>query len=33
VRDVLVNSMGRPVAEDPLLSKLKCRVHLFTEGI
>ena len=32
VRDVLVNSMGRPVAEDPLLSKLKCRVHLFTEG-
>ena len=32
VRDVLVNSMGRPVAKDPLLSKLKCRVHLFTDG-
>ena len=32
VRDVLVNSMGRPVAEEPLLSELKCGVHLFTEG-
>ena len=32
VSDVLVNSVGRPVAEELLLCERKRRVYLFTEG-